>query len=181
MKMFKYAMLSATALAMVLVPVMGHAQSSNPVTNALKHSLQRSTQIMVKAAEEMPASKYGFRPTPGSWTFGHLIMHIGNSNRLGCHWLTGYPAAPKSNLTPTSSKAKLVASMKSSFAYCKKAIATFNDSKLGDMVPFYGGHKIPAAAVLLGVSSDWSNHYAQQAEYLRLNGMLPPTAHHGKP
>jgi hypothetical protein len=181
MKILKSVMLSATAVAVAMLPIAGHAQSKNPVTNALKGQLQRSSEIMVKAAEEMPADKYSFRPTPGSWTYGHLIMHVGDSNRMGCHWLTGYPAAPKSDLTPTSPKAELVASLKSSFAYCKKAIATFNDSKLSGMVPFYGGHKLSAAAVLLMVSGDWENHYAQQAAYLRRNGMLPPTAHHGKP
>ena len=32
-----------------------------------------------------------------------------------------------------------------------------------------------AAAVLITVG-DWADHYSQEANYLRLNGVLPPTA-----
>lgn len=181
MKMFKLSMLSATALAMVLLPVLGHAQSSSPVTTALKASLARSSHIMVAAAEKMPADKYGFQPTAGSMTFGHLILHIGMANRMSCHMLTGAPAAPKVDLTYTSPKAKLVAQLKSSFAYCSKALEGFNDSKLGEMRPFFGGRKVTGATWVLVISNDWADHYSQEAAYLRANGMLPPTAHHGKP
>jgi len=181
MKMPKFSMLSAIAVAIALVPVAGHAQSSNPVTAAFMASLHRSSNIMVKAAEEMPANKYSFQPTAGSMTFGHLILHIGMANRMSCHMLTGAPAAPKVNLTYSSPKAKLVAQLKSSFAYCSKVLANFNDSKLGEMRPFFGGHKASAATWVLVISNDWADHYSQEAAYLRANGMLPPTAHHGKP
>jgi len=38
-----------------------------------------------------------------------------------------------------------------------------------------------AAASILELTGDWDDHYSQEAAYLRANGMLPPTAHHGKP
>lgn len=181
MKMLKYATVSAVALGMAMLPGMGQAQSKNPVTTAMKASLQRSSQIMVAAAEKMPADKYSFQPTAGSMTFGHLILHIGTANRISCHLLTGAAAAPRPHLTATSPKAKLVAQLKSSFAYCSKALAGFNDSKLGEQLPFFGGHKVSAARWVLVITNDWADHYSQEAAYLRQNGMLPPTAHHGKP
>lgn len=174
-------MLAAAALGMVLAPVMGQAQTSNPVTAALKASLNRSSKIMVEAAEKMPADKYSFQPTAGSMTFGHLILHIGMANRMSCHMLTGAPAAPKVDLNYGSPKAKLVAQLKESFAYCDKVLANFNDSKLGEQLPFFGGRKVSGAMWVLVISNDWADHYSQEATYLRLNGMLPPTAHHGKP
>jgi uncharacterized damage-inducible protein DinB len=181
MKMSKFVMLTSTALALALLPVAGQAQSSNPVTSALKATLQRSSGIMAKAAEEMPAEKYKFRPTAGSMTFGHLILHIGMANRMSCHMLTGAPAAPKMDLTYGSPKAQLVAQLKESFDYCSKVLANFNDSKLGEMRPFFGGRKVTGAMWVLVMSNDWADHYSQEAAYLRANGMLPPTAHHGKP
>ena len=36
-------------------------------------------------------------------------------------------------------------------------------------------------ASILELTGDWDDHYSQEAAYLRANGMLPPTAHHGKP
>lgn len=172
---------AALAMAMVLLPVVGHAQSSNPVTTALKASLQRSSRKMIAAAEKMPADKYSFKPTTGSRTFGGIVLHIGNSNRGACHWLTGAAEAPKNDLTPNSPKAQLVASLQSSFDYCSQALENFNDSKLSGQVPFYGGRTVSAAAAALALSDDWADHYSQEAAYLRANGILPPTAHHGQP
>ena len=31
-------------------------------------------------------------------------------------------------------------------------------------------------AAVLDLSADWADHYSQMASYLRLNGLLPPTA-----
>lgn len=183
MKVLKSATLSVAVLAITVVflPAVGRAQSSNPVTDALKASLQRSSSKMTAAAEKMPAEKYGYRPTAGSRTFGGLVLHIGNANRMACHWLTGAPEAPKSNLTATSPKDQLVATLKSSFDYCSKALENFNDSKLSNQVPFFGGRTMSVAASVLELSDDWADHYSQEAAYLRANGMLPPTAHRGKP
>lgn len=183
MKVLKSAKLSVAVLtiAIFLLPAVGRAQSSNPVTDALKTSLQRSSHKMAAAAEQMPADKYNFKPTAGSRTFGGLVLHIGNSNRMACHWLTGAPEAAKNNLTASSPKADLIASLKESFDYCGKSLETFNDSKLSGQVPFYGGRTMSAAASVLALSDDWADHYSQEAAYLRANGMLPPTAHHGQP
>lgn len=185
MKVFKSTTLSVAVLTITftifLLPAVGRAQSSNPVTDALKASLQRSSKKMIAAAEEMPADKYSFKPTEGSRTFGGIVLHIGNSNRMACHWLTGAPEAAKNNLTATSPKAELIASLKESFDYCSKALESFNDSKLTGQVPFYGGRTMSAAASVLALSDDWADHYSQEAAYLRANGMLPPSAHHGKP
>ncbi len=183
MKVLQSAVLSITALTMaiVLLPSVGHAQSSNPVTTALKASLERSSRNMTAAAEKVPADKYSFKPTAGSRTFGELVLHIGNSNRGACHWLTGAPAAPKNTLTPTSPKAQLVDSLKSSFDYCSRALDNFNDSKLSGQVPFYGGRTVSAASSVLSLTDDWADHYSQESAYLRANGMLPPTTHRGEP
>lgn len=188
MNKFVPAMLSAAvAAALISLPGLGIAQSSNvaqspnPVTTAARSSIERSSRIMAEAAEKMPANKYSFQPTPGSRTFGALMLHIGNSNRAFCHWLTGAPAAPRNSLTATSPKAQLVASLKSSFVYCNRAMANFNDSKLGGQVPFFGHRTMSAAAELIAFTGDLADHYSQQAAYLRANGMLPPTAHHGRP
>ncbi|MGH7134463.1 MAG: DinB family protein, partial [Pirellulales bacterium] len=141
MKVLKSTTLSLAVLTttIILLPAVGRAQSSNPVTVALKASLQRFSHIMAAAADQMPADKYNFKPTAGSRTFGGLVLHIGNSNRMACHWLTGAPEAAKNNLTPNSPKAELVASLKSSFDYCSRSLENFNDSKLSDQVPFFGG------------------------------------------
>jgi Tfp pilus assembly protein PilZ len=47
---------------------------------------------------------------------------------------------------------------------------------MGEQLPFFGGRKMTRAAIMTLTTGDWADHYSQYANYLRLNGMLPPTA-----
>jgi len=51
-----------------------------------------------------------------------------------------------------------------------------DDAKLGEMVPWFGPKPVTRATAILAIAEDWSDHYSQLANYLRLNGLLPPTA-----
>ena len=150
------------------------ARVANPVTSTVKMQLDRFAKIMVAAAESMPAEKYSFKPTSGMNTFGHLTMHIAQSNNSLCSKLSG-AAMPAAELADTDPKEKLVAALKSSFELCSTALANADDSALGDQLPF-GNRPLSRAAVLITLSDDWYDHYGTQAVYLRLNGILPPTA-----
>ena len=59
---------------------------------------------------------------------------------------------------------------------CSTALSKVDDSKLGDEVELFGGHKGPRAFALFALTNDWADHYSSAAMYLRLNGLLPPTA-----
>ncbi|HVA63399.1 MAG TPA: DinB family protein [Terriglobales bacterium] len=168
--------ITACALALAVTPLAAAAQAANPVTTAVKNSLRGATHNMVAAAQEMPADKYGFKPTPQSMSFGQLVLHVATSNTMTCQWISGAAAAPKTALTPTSPKDQLVDLLQSSFTYCTQALASVDDSKLGSPVSWYGRRQVTQAAALLGLADDWADHYSQQAAYLRLNGLLPPTA-----
>jgi len=73
-------------------------------------------------------------------------------------------------------KDKLVAALKDSFQFCQTAAAQMQDAQLGDSTEFFGGHKVTRALATLITVADWADHYSQMAIYLRLNGLLPPTA-----
>jgi hypothetical protein len=151
------------------------APVANPVSTTVKNQLTRFSKNMVAAAESMPAEKYGFKPTPEMNTFGHLIMHSVESNNLLCSKISGSPA-PETKLAESDGKEKLVAALKTSFEFCGTALANVDDSKLGESMVLFGNRPASRAAALIGLSSGWSDHYGAQAIYLRLNGILPPTA-----
>jgi hypothetical protein len=44
------------------------------------------------------------------------------------------------------------------------------------MVSFFGERKVTRAKLIFAAAQDWADHYSQLAIYLRLNGLLPPTA-----
>jgi hypothetical protein len=73
-------------------------------------------------------------------------------------------------------KDKLVAALKASFDFCGNALWKMDDSKLGEMTEGFGGQQMSRARFALGVASNWADHYAEAAMYLRLNGLAPPTA-----
>jgi len=79
-------------------------------------------------------------------------------------------------LKESDGKDKLVAGLKASFDFCTTALAKVDDSKLGDEVELFGGRKGPRAFALIALTNDWADHYSSAAMYLRLNGLLPPTA-----
>jgi hypothetical protein len=152
----------------------------NPVTSTVKAQLTRYAKNMVAAADLMPAEKYNFKPTPEMNTFGHLILHIAQSNNFLCAKISG-TAAPDIKLTDTDAKDKLVAALKASFEYCTASLANVDDSKLGEPMTLFGNRPASRAAALIALSDDWYDHYGTQAIYLRLNGILPPTAQPAKP
>lgn len=168
----------ALAFALLSLPLAAQANGAaaqDPVSTAIKASLKRSQNIMVAAAEEMPADKYGFKPTPESMSFGQLILHVATSNEGLCAEISGAAPAPKTDLTATSSKNDLVTLLKSAFDYCVDSLANVNDANLGKMVGS-GRRPMTQAAAMISLSDDLADHYSQEAAYLRLNGLLPPTA-----
>ncbi|HEV2114669.1 MAG TPA: DinB family protein [Terriglobales bacterium] len=154
------------------------AAQSNPVMESVRQIMQRQQKNLVGAAEEMPAEKYGFRPTSQQMTFGTLVTHMVESNTFLCSRIAGTaePKEDKLKVSATDPKDKLVSALKSSFDYCNSALSKVTDSQLGAQVKLWGGREMPKAGAAIGLTNDWADHYSQAAVYLRLNGMLPPSA-----
>jgi uncharacterized damage-inducible protein DinB len=152
---------------------------AHPVTTTVKSQLTRYEKNMVAAADLMPAEKYNFKPTPEMNSFGHVVMHIAQSNYFLCAKISGQ-AAPDVKLADTDGKDKLVAGLKASFEFCSTALAGVDDSKLSDPMTLFGNRQTSRAGALITLSDDWYDHYGAQAMYLRLNGILPPTAQPAK-
>jgi hypothetical protein len=148
---------------------------ANPVSGFVKAGVARYGKNMVAAAESMPAEKYSFKPSPEMNSFGHLMMHIAQSNNTFCAKISGQ-TAPDVKMAETDPKDKLVAAIKDSFAFCTAALANVDDSKLGEQFVLFGNRPISRGGALVALGGSWTDHYATQAIYLRLNGILPPTA-----
>lgn len=161
------------ALAVLILSACAWAQ--NPVSDALRTRMQREQKNTIGAAEEMPADKYNYKPTEAQVPFGHWVSHATGANYLFCSKLSG-GTAPEAGVKETDPKDKLVEALKKSFDYCSTELPKLQDSQLGDEVVLFGGHKMSKGAVALELSADWADHYSQMSSYLRLNGLLPPSA-----
>ena len=153
------------------------SQTKNPVTTVVKEILPRQAKNLEAAVDLMPADKFSYRPTEGQMTFGHLVVHVIGSNYSFCEKASDVPQPKTEEPKETDSKEKLVAALKASFAYCTAALEKADDSKLGDTIQAFGGREAPRAWAFIAMTNAWSDHYSAAAQYLRLNGILPPTAH----
>jgi hypothetical protein len=152
------------------------APVKDPVATSLRMLLPRSRNNIVGAISAMPADKFSYKPTPEQMSFSHLVVHIIGSNNSGCAKVADVAEPKVEEVKETDAKDKLLAAATASFDFCGDALGKMDDSKLGDSVELFGGRQGPRAMVALGLASGWADHYAAAAMYLRLNGILPPSA-----
>jgi hypothetical protein len=160
-------------------PTTPSAQTSapvkNPVTSVLRIILPRQQKNILAAIDAMPADKFNYKPTPDQISFAHLVVHITESNNAMCAKVADVPEPKVEELKETDSKDKLLAAARASFDFCDGVLAKVDDSKLGDNLDF-GRIQGPRALAVFFLAGGWSDHYGAAAMYLRLNGILPPTA-----
>jgi len=166
------------ALPLVLLAASATAQVKNPIATALKDTFPNRQKNTIAAVEAMPADKFSYKPSADQITFGHLVAHMVEANYGLCSGASAVPAPKVDEAKDTDAKDKLVAALKASFDFCGDAIGKMDDTKLGEMTAGPGGQQVTRARFALGITSNWADHYAEAAMYLRLNGIMPPTAKH---
>jgi uncharacterized damage-inducible protein DinB len=167
---------AALAAALVLLPRVTTAQQGNPVADAFRDNARDAAKNLIAAAEEFPTDKYGYKPTPAQMTVGAIVAHLAQGNDYFCGTIGGMKAPTRAKIAATDSKEALLSRLRETFAFCDQALASLNDSNLGESLPFFGGRKMSRAMIMTIATADWADHYSQYSNYLRLNGLLPPTA-----
>lgn len=165
------------AVVCLVAPLAGRAQgpTADPVSTRLRQVLDSNARNLVAAAEEFPVDKYTYHPTPEGMTVGNTMAHIAQVNNFACSNVGGV-AAPAQVKVGETDKEKLVEGLKASMDFCRQAFSGLTDAKLGESVPGFGGRPTTRFAAAMEVTNDLIDHYATLSVYLRINGMLPPTA-----
>jgi hypothetical protein len=179
------------AFSLVLIGgAFARAQDANPlpvrtVSQALDFWITNTEDLVVPAADAMPAEKFSFAPATGEFTgvrtFGQQIKHLAANNyRMAAYILNQTPTQDqKSETGPDSvqSKAQIMEYVRGSFAALHRAIATINP---GNMLEPMKASPSPWQTTRLQLAVDVvahsSNHYGQMVEYLRMNGIVPPAS-----
>lgn len=177
--------LAALALPMALAAQQPAGPPVNPITTALKNSGARNARLLSQAFDSIPADKFGYKPTAAQLTFSQIAVHLEGANYGLCslfgtakRTMTARDSTADS-VRATWPKDTLVTRLKASFAFCDAAVATVDDSKLSDQIPVgppAAGRTQARAGLLLTYVTDLVDHYSQMANYMRLNGWLPPSA-----
>jgi DinB superfamily len=177
----------AGALCSVTAAGQEFKPSSNPVSDAVRRALDRDSKNLIGSAELMPADKYSYKPTPAQMSFGQLIVHVVQTNVFLCAGIASamppqdrYPTfTPPSlkKMSETEPKDTLVGALKQSFEYCTETLAKVTDAQLGEQMTMFGQPaRMSRADAMVTIAADWADHYSTAASYLRLNGLLPPSA-----
>jgi uncharacterized damage-inducible protein DinB len=182
---------AAAVLALVLPAVLPAQQApagppTNPITTVFRTRTMALQRNLAQAFDSIPESKFSYKPTPAQLTIGYIAQHLASDNYFFCNNFGAMkaPVPAKDTETADSLKAKwsrdtLLAKLKTSFDFCESALVQLDDTKLGDEITMtFGGNsrKAPRASVVLGHVVDMADHYSQLANYMRLNGLIPPTA-----
>lgn len=163
------------AVTLMLLPQLATGQA-NPVATAFRDNVKEEGKNLMAAADDFPADKYGFKPTPAQMSFGDVVVHLSEGNDYLCGTIGGMKAPTRTKVASSDAKDVLVVRLKETFAFCDQALAGLDDSKLSESLPFFGGRSMSRAAIMTLTTADFADHYSQSAIYLRLNGLLPPTA-----
>jgi uncharacterized damage-inducible protein DinB len=156
-----------------------------------KHALQvlakLTEQVIVSAADAMPADKYGFAPTDGEFkgvrTFGQMVKHLSATNYILAAAALGEepPEDAGDELGPEAlrTKAEILNYLKGSFAYLDKAIEAIGQKTIpvrsSPISPLKSTEATRLALVVESLVHAF-DHYGQAVEYLRMNGVVPPAS-----
>lgn len=131
---------------------------------------------ILKAAEEMPPGSFYSKPVPDLRSFARVVNHVTEAQLHTCGTLNGagpgtLPAVP----SDTAEKAVVLKALEASFAECDKAYGAATDGNLAESFSVGSGHRSRIGMLWGNVSHD-NEQYAILALYLRLKGMVPPSA-----
>lgn len=143
---------------------------------------------LLPAVKAMPADKYNFAPGPSTFaagspekfetvrTFSQQVAHLAQANYYFFSSATGMkPDVDVKAIGSMSKKEDLVAALEKSFAFAHKAIATITEANAFEAIKpvDYQTTRFTVAAFAVAHAYD---HYGQIVEYLRMNGIIPPSS-----
>jgi uncharacterized damage-inducible protein DinB len=152
------------------------------ISASVGETLQFVESEFLGVAEAMPEDKYQFIPSVGNFdgvrSFGEQVKHVACAQFAFFNEFEGKqppPLCEKGGPSVAHTKAELIQYLKDSFDYSNRVVEHLTAQNALDRVEGrYGG---PNTKLGISVLSVWhvTDHYGQLVEYLRMNGIVPPT------
>ena len=142
----------------------------NPLTTTLSIFRSNMQDKIMKSADEMPESKYSYRPAKDVRSFAEILNHVADISYILCSNAKG--EATPATATAKGSKTEIRVYLKGAFDYCDGAYSGFTDAHLNDPADFFGA-KTNKMFILTQVGNHDALHYGNLVTYLRLNGLEP--------
>ena len=168
--MVSVSVLASLANAQISPSLPNPTMKPNPLTTTISIFRSNMQDKIVKSAEEMPESKYSYRPTKDVRSFAEILNHVADISYILCSNVKG--EATPATAAAKGSKTEIMAYLKGAFDYCDGLYSGFTDAHLNDPADFWGA-KTNKMFVLTQVANHDALHYGNLVTYLRLNGLVP--------
>ncbi len=172
-----------SGMGMPAAAPVGSVESPAAALDKLLGLYEHEAMGVVKA---MPADKYSFAPSAGTFaagspekfagvrTFAQEVTHVAEANYYFYSSVSGMkPDVDMKKIETLTSKDDCVEILAKSFAFAHKAIATITPENAFVGIKPVDGMDTRASLAAFGVAHGY-DHYGQMVEYLRMNGILPP-------
>ena len=153
-----------------------HGGSADQAVGTARALWKQLSSYVTESAQDMPESKYAFKPTKDVRSFGELIAHVAGSQYSFCATALGDSARAEDDIEKKKnmSKADLVTAMRASNDYCARAYQQTDDAAAAK-VQLFGQERTRLFALMINATHD-AEHYGNLITYLRMNGMVPPSS-----
>lgn len=161
--------------------------TGTPDRAAFLKLLDTVRQTLVETAEAMPATKYSFVPTTGNFanvrSFSRQIRHLAATNYILAAAAMGEqpPADAGDEQGPDSvvTKEQHLAYLRGSYAALERATRAIGNDRVAvvssPISPLQGATVTRTGLVAEALIHAY-DHYGQMVEYLRMNGIVPPSS-----
>lgn len=144
---------------------------------------------MMGAVKAMPADKFGFAPSQAIFvpsqvtdfatvrTFAQQATHVAQANYFFASFVSGVkPDIDVRAISKLTSKDDVVAALAASFAFAHKSIATLTAANAFEVVKTPEPGLQTRSTIAMFCVAHANDHYGQVVEYLRMNGIVPPSS-----
>jgi uncharacterized damage-inducible protein DinB len=125
--------------------------------------------------EAMPEEKYNWRPEEGVRSVKEVFLHIAFANYFLPSFIGAKPPAgisPAMEKAPAD-KAKVLETVKNSFAHIRLAVSNLPDADLDKQTKFFG-QEMSYREMLFFTANHMHEHLGQSIAYARTNHVTPP-------
>ena len=170
---------TAAAFALLIPPGVLAQAPANPITASLRSTWNEARNNFRRSADVMPEAKYSFKPVDSVRSYGAILAHTAGAAYEFCSAAKGEktPFAEDAFEKSATTKAAIVKALDGAIAYCDDVFKGLDDAKAAQMVAgAFGGPQAPRAALLMGNTGHFMEHYGNLVTYMRINGLVPPSS-----
>lgn len=170
--------LISTALLFIAVPAFAQ-NAAAPAAVTGVGTARAVWEIMsgyfTKSAEQVTEADYAFKPVESVRSFGQLVGHVAGAQNMFCTAALGETQKSEDDIEKSATtKAALVAALKASNEYCKRAYS-ITDAQAAGMTKLFGSDNSKMFTLMLN-ATHVGEHYGNAVTYMRMKNMVPPSS-----